>query len=109
MWDCISARPVPVHLHLRAHENCCTSSLCLRTYGSLTESTTSKQHHQKHPVIIRDQKLPRCQKAMRESCIDQFDSMNCRAAVNFCDSELSTEMWATGKHGLHGLFWVMLI
>ncbi|RDB19542.1 Carboxypeptidase Y A [Hypsizygus marmoreus] len=42
--------------------------------------------------------LPRCQKAMRKSCIDQFDSMNCRAAVNFCDSELSTAMWASGRN-----------
>ncbi|KAF8164869.1 Alpha/Beta hydrolase protein [Crassisporium funariophilum] len=42
--------------------------------------------------------LPRCQKAMREACIDQFDSMNCRAAVNFCDSELSTGMWASGRN-----------
>ncbi|PPQ82160.1 hypothetical protein CVT25_015138 [Psilocybe cyanescens] len=42
--------------------------------------------------------LPRCQKAMRETCIDQFDSINCRAAVNFCDSELSTAMYATGRN-----------
>ncbi|KIM42877.1 hypothetical protein M413DRAFT_444511 [Hebeloma cylindrosporum] len=42
--------------------------------------------------------LPRCKKAMQESCIDQFDSMSCRAAVKFCDSELSTGMWATGKN-----------
>ena len=41
---------------------------------------------------------------MREACIDQFDSMNCRAAVNFCDSELSTAMWATGKDGV----WLIL-
>ncbi|KAJ7698180.1 Alpha/Beta hydrolase protein [Mycena olivaceomarginata] len=30
--------------------------------------------------------LPRCQKLMQASCIDQFDAINCRAAVNFCDS-----------------------
>ncbi|CAA7269007.1 unnamed protein product [Cyclocybe aegerita] len=42
--------------------------------------------------------LPRCQKALRESCIDTFDAMNCQAAVNFCDSELSTGMWASGRN-----------
>ena len=33
---------------------------------------------------------------MRKNCIDVFDEMNCRAAVNFCDSELSTGYWASG-------------
>ena len=33
---------------------------------------------------------------MQKSCIDRFDSMDCRAAVNFCDDQLSTAMWATG-------------
>ncbi|KAG5645267.1 hypothetical protein DXG03_006569 [Asterophora parasitica] len=42
--------------------------------------------------------LPRCEKALQRGCIEQFDSINCRAAVNFCDSELSTAMWATGKN-----------
>ncbi|KAF7342016.1 Carboxypeptidase [Mycena venus] len=42
--------------------------------------------------------LPRCQKLMQASCIDQFDAINCRAAVNFCDSELSTGMWASGRN-----------
>ncbi|PPR03321.1 hypothetical protein CVT24_012597 [Panaeolus cyanescens] len=42
--------------------------------------------------------LPRCQKAMQDACIDQFDAINCRAAVSFCDNELSTGMWATGRN-----------
>ncbi|KAF9004731.1 Alpha/Beta hydrolase protein [Cyathus striatus] len=42
--------------------------------------------------------LPRCQSAMQKACIDHFDAMNCRAAVNFCDSELSTAMEATGRN-----------
>ncbi|KJA21650.1 hypothetical protein HYPSUDRAFT_41773 [Hypholoma sublateritium FD-334 SS-4] len=42
--------------------------------------------------------LPRCQREMQRSCIDQFDAIDCRAAVNFCDSELSTAMWATGRN-----------
>ncbi|KAF8803956.1 peptidase S10, serine carboxypeptidase [Phlegmacium glaucopus] len=42
--------------------------------------------------------LPRCQTAMKKSCIDRFDSMDCRAAVNFCDDQLSKAMWATGRN-----------
>ncbi|CDO74121.1 hypothetical protein BN946_scf185043.g171 [Trametes cinnabarina] len=34
--------------------------------------------------------LPRCQKAMQNSCVNRFDAIDCQAAVNFCDSELST-------------------
>ena len=34
---------------------------------------------------------------MQKNCIDRFDEMNCRAAVAFCDDELSTGMWASGK------------
>ncbi|KAL1663142.1 Alpha/Beta hydrolase protein [Schizophyllum commune] len=42
--------------------------------------------------------LPRCQAAMQKGCIDQFDAMNCKAAVAFCDSELSTGMWDTDRN-----------
>ncbi|KAI0736660.1 peptidase S10 serine carboxypeptidase [Fomitopsis betulina] len=42
--------------------------------------------------------LPRCQKAMHDNCIDQFDVIGCNAAVNFCDSELSTGLWASGRN-----------
>ncbi|KAF9076682.1 peptidase S10 serine carboxypeptidase [Rhodocollybia butyracea] len=42
--------------------------------------------------------LPRCQEHMRKNCIEQFDLINCRAAINFCDSELSTGMWASGRN-----------
>ncbi|KAH9950085.1 peptidase S10 serine carboxypeptidase [Amylocystis lapponica] len=42
--------------------------------------------------------LPRCQEAMRLNCVEQFDPMNCKAAVGFCDSELSTSYWASGRN-----------
>ncbi|EIN10271.1 peptidase S10 serine carboxypeptidase [Punctularia strigosozonata HHB-11173 SS5] len=42
--------------------------------------------------------LPRCQAAMRTSCIDSFDAMNCGASVAFCDSQLSTGYWASGRN-----------
>lgn len=36
------------------------------------------------------QALPRCQKWLTESCINQFDLMNCEAASNFCDRDIRT-------------------
>ncbi|KAH9894182.1 peptidase S10 serine carboxypeptidase [Cubamyces lactineus] len=42
--------------------------------------------------------LPRCQKAMQESCVDRFDAIDCQAAVNFCDSQLSTAYHASGRN-----------
>lgn len=34
---------------------------------------------------------------MKESCIDTFDDINCNAAVDFCDNELSARYEATGE------------
>ncbi|KAF7292811.1 Carboxypeptidase [Mycena indigotica] len=42
--------------------------------------------------------LPRCQKLMKDGCIDKFDMVDCAAAVAFCDTHLSTAMWATGRN-----------
>ncbi|EGN93797.1 hypothetical protein SERLA73DRAFT_188905 [Serpula lacrymans var. lacrymans S7.3] len=46
--------------------------------------------------IRMKQAVPRCQKWTRESCIDQFDKMNCQAARDFCDTELEGPFDATG-------------
>ncbi|KAJ7259665.1 serine carboxypeptidase [Mycena rebaudengoi] len=42
------------------------------------------------------QVIPRCEKWLKESCIDVFDSINCQAAVNFCQTELTGPFWETG-------------
>ncbi|KAI0698881.1 Alpha/Beta hydrolase protein [Cytidiella melzeri] len=42
--------------------------------------------------------LPRCNEAMRRACVDSFDLIDCRAAVAFCDAELSTGYWASGRN-----------
>lgn len=42
--------------------------------------------------------LPRCEKMMQVDCINSFDEINCRGAVNFCDDQLSTPMWASGRN-----------
>lgn len=33
-------------------------------------------------------KLPRCEKWLKEGCVDQFDKINCGAAVSFCEKYL---------------------
>ncbi|KAI0052593.1 peptidase S10 serine carboxypeptidase [Auriscalpium vulgare] len=42
--------------------------------------------------------LPRCQAAMQSRCSDVFDEMDCRAAVAFCDTELSAPMFSSGRN-----------
>ncbi|KAJ7047037.1 hypothetical protein C8F04DRAFT_1248074 [Mycena alexandri] len=42
--------------------------------------------------------LPRCQKSLNAGCIEQFDAINCGAAANFCDNELSRAMRANGRN-----------
>lgn len=40
--------------------------------------------------------VPRCEKAMRESCTDTFDALGCEAAAMFCTAELELPFFATG-------------
>lgn len=40
--------------------------------------------------------IPRCQKWLRESCVDQYDTINCGAASNFCNTMLYSPFQATG-------------
>ncbi|KAG5734170.1 Carboxypeptidase Y [Termitomyces sp. T112] len=44
------------------------------------------------------QLIPRCKKWIKESCIDIFDNINCRAAYDFCDDAFSAPLYATGKN-----------
>jgi hypothetical protein len=48
-------------------------------------------------IFYNTSQLSRCQAFMRDGCIDQFDHMNCGAAVAFCDAQLSTAYWASGQ------------
>ncbi|KAJ7596544.1 serine carboxypeptidase [Mycena floridula] len=38
--------------------------------------------------VRRKQLMPRCKKWMQEACFDQFEAINCQAAVGFCSGEL---------------------
>ncbi|KAG2123830.1 Alpha/Beta hydrolase protein [Suillus clintonianus] len=48
--------------------------------------------------IRMKQALPRCQKWLTESCINQFDTMNCQAASIFCETEIFSTFFSTGKN-----------
>lgn len=41
--------------------------------------------------------VPRCEKWMKESCVDTLDSINCMASNIFCEVELSAPFFATGE------------
>ncbi|ESK86463.1 hypothetical protein Moror_9868 [Moniliophthora roreri MCA 2997] len=42
--------------------------------------------------------LGRCKKWTKESCIDQFDAINCAAASDFCDQQLTGPFWDAGMN-----------
>lgn len=46
--------------------------------------------------IRMKQAIPRCEKMLKESCVDKFDSIGCEAAGLFCQSEISVPFYATG-------------
>lgn len=45
------------------------------------------------PLLIQ---VPRCQKWMKEACLDVFDEISCSAAISTCSSELSGPFSETG-------------
>ncbi|KAF8972465.1 serine carboxypeptidase [Flammula alnicola] len=48
--------------------------------------------------IRMKQALPRCQKMLKESCVDILDAISCSAAALFCGNELSTPFFYSGKN-----------
>ncbi|KAF5378632.1 hypothetical protein D9757_009524 [Collybiopsis confluens] len=40
--------------------------------------------------------IPRCNKMVRDSCVDQFDAINCAAAASFCQGMISDPFVASG-------------
>ncbi|EIN13162.1 serine carboxypeptidase [Punctularia strigosozonata HHB-11173 SS5] len=44
------------------------------------------------------QAIPRCQKWAKESCVDQFDAINCGAAMSFCATEIDAPFFSTGMN-----------
>ena len=46
-------------------------------------------------------KLPRCKKWLKEGCVEQFDKINCGAAVSFCSQYLEVPFFDTGEFFLH--------
>ncbi|KAJ7496982.1 Alpha/Beta hydrolase protein [Mycena latifolia] len=44
------------------------------------------------------QMIPRCQKWMKESCLDSFDQIDCGAAMDFCEAQLEGPFWSLGMN-----------
>ncbi|KAI0771520.1 peptidase S10 serine carboxypeptidase [Trametes elegans] len=42
--------------------------------------------------------LPRCQKGLENNCVDHFDAIDCKAALDFCESELTSAYEASGRN-----------
>ena len=45
-------------------------------------------------------KLPRCKKWLKEGCVEQFDKINCGAAVSFCSQYLEVPFFDTGEFSI---------
>lgn len=45
---------------------------------------------------------------MKRSCIDSFDSIDCQAALNLCDTQTGSAFWATGEE-THIVDWEFVI
>ncbi|KAF7340325.1 Carboxypeptidase [Mycena venus] len=43
--------------------------------------------------------VPRCEKRLKESCVDVFDAIDCAAAATFCDTHLKAPFWSSGEWG----------
>ncbi|KAF8991372.1 serine carboxypeptidase [Cyathus striatus] len=42
--------------------------------------------------------IPRCEKWMKQSCVDKFDAIDCGAAVSFCQSAFTAPFHATNRN-----------
>ncbi|KAF8510936.1 serine carboxypeptidase [Hysterangium stoloniferum] len=42
--------------------------------------------------------IPRCERLLKESCVDVFDQMGCEAAVSFCQAEYTGPFRETGRN-----------
>jgi len=44
------------------------------------------------------QATSRCDKWMKATCVDHFDTMDCNAAINFCEEEIALPFYLSGKN-----------
>ncbi|KAJ7250136.1 serine carboxypeptidase [Mycena haematopus] len=42
--------------------------------------------------------IPRCEKRLKESCVDIFDATDCAAAASFCDTHLKAPFWKSERN-----------
>ncbi|KAJ7651843.1 serine carboxypeptidase [Mycena rosella] len=42
------------------------------------------------------QMIPRCEKRLKEACVDIFDAMDCAEVANFCETHMWGPFWQTG-------------
>jgi len=69
------------------------------SYYDIQCTGASVQAFQDIATCVRmKQALPRCERAWKESCVDQLDGMSCGAVMLFCDTEISVPFFNTGKN-----------
>ncbi|KAJ7086299.1 Alpha/Beta hydrolase protein [Mycena crocata] len=48
--------------------------------------------------VLMKQMIPRCEKRLKESCVDVFDAIDCAAAASFCDLHLRQPFWLSERN-----------
>ncbi|KAJ7288105.1 Alpha/Beta hydrolase protein [Mycena rebaudengoi] len=67
-------------------------------FRALVEMQCSPASMPPTPPVQDIKYLPRCQKWMKASCQDQFDLINCKAAVAFCEEHIAGPYYSTGRN-----------
>ncbi|KAJ7139206.1 Alpha/Beta hydrolase protein [Mycena epipterygia] len=49
-------------------------------------------------IAYMKQLIPRCEKRLKESCVDLFDAINCAAVAIFCDTYLHAPFWQVERN-----------
>ena len=92
----------------------CVEHLCLSSLSLMISQHVHGHEASRTSIILCDdivvvftsifQKASKCQKWMKEYCIDAFDTMACTAALDFCESQLVRPVFESGLCPLSSIF-----
>ncbi|KAF8510886.1 serine carboxypeptidase [Hysterangium stoloniferum] len=69
------------------------------SYYDIQCTNASVEPFQDIATCVRMKKaIPRCERFIKQSCVDIFDQMGCEAASSFCQTELQEPFFATGRN-----------
>ncbi|KIJ51025.1 hypothetical protein M422DRAFT_59045 [Sphaerobolus stellatus SS14] len=96
----IAAGEAPVNLTSLIIGNGITDAFRMPTsFYDIQCTAASVEPFQEISACVRMKKaIPRCEKMLKESCVDVYDQMGCEAAENFCSNEMEGPFMDTGRN-----------